>query len=303
MSTKTLSSRIKSQVKSLVLESPVIGDRLLRKFLQEHFGAEIDLIQDKPQKDSSHPSIFHFSMNKAATQHVRELLIRCAGENNITSIGLAEYAFHTNFPYLDALSFNEMEKYQYLFRPTGYLYSCFGGFIEGIPNLEKYLVVLMIRDPRDVLVSEYFSYAFSHSEPSKRGSKYMDFMKKRRQALHSTIDEYALTECDRVHNIYQKYINLLLDHYTNVLTTKYEEMTSDYSVWLKALLKFCKLEISPSLLADLLEKAKYTRPKEENKYEHNRKGTPGDYMEKLQQETIEALNTKLSPILKRFDYI
>ena len=220
----------------------------------------------------------------------------------MTSVGLAEYAFHTNFPYLDDLSAGEMEKYQYLFKPSGYLYTVFGGMIEGIREFEKYLVVLMVRDPRDVIVSEYYSYAYSHTEPSKLGNKYSGFMEKRRKARQVTISEYAQTECDRVNNHYQRYIDLLLNCQSNVLVTKYEEMTSDWDSWLKRLLDYCQLEIRGELLASLSKESERLRPRQEDIHQHIRKGMPGDYEVKLDRPTIDVLNSKFSLVLKKFNY-
>ncbi|MGA7194811.1 MAG: sulfotransferase domain-containing protein [Anaerolineales bacterium] len=298
-----LPSMVKDQLKTFLWDFPTTGNYLLRRYLQKHLKVEMDLIQGKHQSDNTLPSIIHFSANKAATQHVRDLLGRCAAENGMTTVGLAEYAFHTNFPYLDQLSCREMESYQYLFKPAGYLYTVFGGMVEGIQELERYRVILMLRDPRDVLVSEYYSYAFSHPEPSKFGSKYNNFMAMRRKAQNVLIDEYVENECDRIFATYQRYATLLLDRYPHVFFTKYEEMTSDFQGWLKKLLDYCGLEISDQLFDSLLNEAEHLRPKNEDIHQHVRKGIPGDYMVKLGSKTIAELNSKLLPVLERFNYL
>jgi len=297
-----LSPKVKDQLKAFLEGFPITGNYLLRRYLHKHSKVEMELIEGRYRNDSSHPSIIHFSVNKAATQYVRELLSRCAAENGMTTVGLAEYAFHTKFPYLDQLSVREMARYQYLFNPSGYLYSVFGGMIEGIPELEKYRVILMIRDPRDVLVSEYYSYAFSHSEPSKLGDKYVDFMKMRQKARNVTIDEYVVSECDRVCANYERYVSLLLDRYDHVLVTKYEEMTSDFEAWLKKILEKCEFKVSDQLLETILTEAGHLKPTQEDVHQHIRKGMPGDYKEKLDRKTIDCIDTKFSSVLKRFDY-
>jgi hypothetical protein len=294
--------KIRDQVKSLLWGFPITGNYLLNRYLEKHLSNEIKLIQGCSQSKSDHRSIIHFSVNKAATQYVRDLLMRCAMEIGLVPIGLAEYAFHTNFPYLDDLSTDEMGDYQYLFKPTGYLYSVFGGMIEGIHDFEKYSVILMIRDPRDVLVSEYYSYAYSHSEPSRLGNKFNDFMEKRRKARELTISEYALTECDRVYDNYQRYMDLLLNNRSNVYVTRYEDMTNDWSGWFDKLLDFCKLEISYELLMTLSKEAARLKPSQENIHQHNRKGIPGDYAEKLDRQTINVLNSRFSSVLEKFNY-
>ena len=297
-----LSPKVKGQLKALLEGFPITGNYLLRRYLKKHSKVEMELIEGKYQNYSNHPSVIHFSVNKAATQYVRELLSRCAAENGMTPVGLAEYAFHTKFPYLDQLSDREMVQYQYLFNPVGYLYSVFGGMVEGIPELEKYRVILMIRDPRDVLVSEYYSYAFSHSEPSRLGDKYADFMRMRQKARTITIDEYVVSECDRVCVNYERYVSLLLDRYAHVLVTKYEEMTSDFEAWLKKILEHCEFKISDRLLESILNEAGHLKPKQEDIHQHIRKGMPGDYKEKLDRKTIDCIDAKFSSMLERFDY-
>lgn len=297
-----LPSIVKSHLKTLLWGFPATGNYLLRRYLQKHSSVEMELIEGKYRNNGSHPSIIHFSVNKAATQYVRELLRRCADENGMTTVGLAEYAFHTKFPYLDQLSVREMAQYQYLFNPVGYLYSVFGGMVEGIPEIERYRVILMIRDPRDVLVSEYYSYAFSHSEPSKLGNKYIDFMKMRQKARDVTIDEYVVSESDRLYVNYERYITLLLDRYAHVFVTKYEEMTSDFDAWLKKILEYCELEVGDELFECLLNEASSLKPKQEDVHQHVRKGMPGDYKEKLKRKTIDRLDAKFLPMLKRLDY-
>jgi len=297
-----LSPKVKDQLKAFLEGFPITGNYLLRRYLQKHSKVEMELIEGKYRNYSSHPSVIHFSVNKAATQYVRELLSRCAAENGMTTVGLAEYAFHTKFPYLDQLSDREMVQYQYLFNPVGYLYSVFGGMVEGIPELEKYRVILMIRDPRDVLVSEYYSYAFSHSEPSRLGDKYADFMRMRQKARTVTIDEYVVSECDRVCVNYERYVSLLLDRYAHVLVTKYEEMTSDFEAWLKKILEHCEFKISDRLLESILNEAGHLKPKQEDIHQHIRKGMPGDYKEKLDRKTIDCIDAKFSSMLERFDY-
>ncbi len=55
----------------------------------------------------------------------------------------------------------------------------------------------MIRDPRDILVSSYYSFGFSHGFSSVQ--KIKDIQKERRIIIQSkTIDEYALENSDRI---------------------------------------------------------------------------------------------------------
>ncbi|MDH3692410.1 MAG: sulfotransferase [Gammaproteobacteria bacterium] len=263
---------------------------------------ELDLIKGTHQNQNKHPSIIHFSLNKAATQYTGGILQQCAAENGMVPVSIHEYAFHTNFPYLDHLTEEEMGKYKHIFKPNGYLYSVFGGMIEGISELDKYKIVLMVRDFRDVLVSEYYSTAYSHVAPERQGNRYDLFVEQRTKAMESGIDEYAVAESDRVNNILQRYKTLLIDKYPNVYVTKYEEMVNDFRGWLDKLLHNCELNIGHEFFEALLERNERIRPKVEDIHSHLRKGKSGEYKEKLKQETIEFLNMKFSPMLLNFGY-
>lgn len=294
--------RIKHQVKALLRRLPVAGPYLRERDLRRRFAVELALIAGKGLTTSSHPSIIHFSVNKAATQYVKRILGRCASECGLVNVAMHDYAFQTNFPYLDSLSAEQMRAYQHVFRPLGYFYAVFGGMLQGVPELERYRMVLVLRDPRDVLVSSYFSVAFSHAAPGEDSDKLDGFTELRTRALASSVDEYVLAESDRVLENYMRYKSLLIDRYPGAYVTKYEHMTEDFAGWLRALLSYCELDVSPPLFARLVEEHLAKRPRQENIHQHTRKGKPGDYREKLQPQTIARLNQKFAPVLNAFDY-
>lgn len=271
-----------------------------RRFLKENFATEMALIAGNHHNDNKHPSILHFSFNKAATQFVKSVLVQCAERNGMVPVEIHEYAFHSDFPYLDHLTSQEMKRYQHLFKSRGYLYSVFGGMIEGIPNLQDYKVVLMVRDPRDLLVSEYYSVAHSHPVPSAPGDKREVFLALRDTAQSSSIDDYVLGESDKIVDNLNRYQSLLLDKHPNALVTSYGQMTSDFDSWLRRLIDYCEFEVSPEFLDSLSQRNRKAKPKSEDVSQHIRKGKPGDYKEKLQPETIRKLDEKFEPFLRRF---
>ncbi len=241
-------------------------------------------------------------VNKAATQYTKAILRQCARENGIVTVGIQEYAFHCNFPFLDHLSGEEMKAYQYLFKPQGYLYGVFGGMIEGIPELPRYKAVPVARDPRDIIVSGYYSIGHSHPPPDSRGNKYAEFMRRRSEAQSSTIDEFVIKESARELEIFCRYEALLLRHHPHVHFTTYERMVGNFGHWLDELLDYCELPISPRLRDAITRENERQKPKKENVNRHLRKGRPGDYREKLKPETIALLNERFAAVLQTFGY-
>jgi hypothetical protein len=293
---------IKKKSREILGRVPFAAEFIQRRDLARRFRVEIDLLAGRHQSLCPSPSIIHYSVNKAATQYVKRILRGCAVERGMTPVGLHDYAFHSNLPYLDDLNRDELRGYSRVFRPEGYLYSVFGGMVEGIAEFEKYRVVLLMRDPRDVLVSSYFSVAFSHVAPASTSNKRDDFWALRRAARELSLDEYVLRESPRVLANYENYRDRLVARYPHVHITKYEDMTRDFAAWLTELVDYCGFDASPGLLERLQQEHEKARPSTESVHRHLRKGRPGDHVEKLQPATVARLNETFGDVLNAFGY-
>ncbi len=289
---------LKDQSKLFLFKLPLAE----KYWLSKRFETELALINGVHTTTSAHPSILHFSVNKSATQYVKSIINQCSATTGLVNVGIHDYAFKSNFPYLNKLSAAEMQDYQHIFKPQGYTYSVFGGMIDGIHNLDQYLVVLMVRDPRDVLVSGYYSVAFSHSEPAQGTDKHDEFLENRAFALNATVDEYAIAQCNAVFEVYNRYNNLLLQQHPNPYITKYEDMVTDFESWLRNLADYCQFNLTDALFKELVATNEKLRPSAENAKKHIRKGKAGDYKEKLKPETIDYIEAKLAPLLGKFGY-
>jgi len=273
---------------------------MFRRLFRDQFRVEKALLAGRHRNRSAHPSILHFSFNKAATQTIKKLLIDCGRLNGLTPALLHDYAFHHSMPFLDHLDRRQMEAYAHLFKPRGYLYTVFGGMIEGIPELERFKVVLVVRDPRDILVSDYFSIAYSHAIPD--GEKKEVYLERREAALAASIDEHVLQNAERLRSVFQKYEEHLFPACPGVHVARYEDMVEDFAPWLDALLAACGLEINNTMRGKLIANHEARRPKGEDINKHLRKGMPGEHLEKLHPATIERLNTIFELPLSRFNY-
>jgi Sulfotransferase domain len=291
------------EVKALVKKLPLVERYLALRARRQRHRVERSLLNGTHRNNNDHPSILHFSVNKAATRYTKRILWRCATHNGMVPVSIYDYAFESDLPYLHTLSAAEMQKYQHIFKPAGYLHSVFGeGMVEGIPGLDRYKLILMMRDPRDVLVSRYYSLAYSHPTPPEGAAKYADFMRVRHDALRLSIDEHVLAESDEIYRVYHNYKTRLIDRYANVYVTSYEAMTEDFERWLNGLLNACQLVISHDLRQALLEENARLKPTDEDIYRHLRKGEPGDFQAKLRSVTIDQLNVKFASMLQAFGY-
>lgn len=270
------------------------------KWLLGKFAVEKLLLWNLLSSKSKKTSVLHFSFNKAATQTVKKLLMACAKSNELTPVLLHDYAFHHSMPFLDHLDREAMKEYAHVFKPEGYLYTVFGGMIEGIPDLERFKVVLVVRDPRDILVSDYFSIAHSHAIPD--GEKKELYLSRRETALASTIDEHVLANADKLRAVFERYEQHLFSICPGVHVARYEDMLEDFPAWLDALLSACGLDVPEAKRRQLIEENEARRPKGENIHNHLRKGIPGEHREKLAPATIETLDRVFQEPLDRFNY-
>jgi hypothetical protein len=175
-----------------------------------------------------------------------------------------------------------------------------------IPGIEDASIILHLRDPRDVLTSLYFSYSYSHPKVNGWFEPTKDF---RRDLIEKGIDRFILekdqngiSKAEVFLTRYQQYCSHLLDK-PNVVFVKYEEMVSNFPDWLSRVLTPFEIPDKKKNYEFLLKCHKNEfKVKTENRQKHKRKITPGDYKEKLSEETIRTLNEMFRDVLIRLNY-
>ena len=287
-------------------------DRVVRKIdtferlfgewvFKERWSTEFALLEGKDISSSTHSSIIHMGLNRSASQWIKSVLRRVSETEGLVHVRWNEMAFDSSYPFLDHLE--SVEEYQHIFKPRGYLYSAFGGYPVGIPELPRYKVILAVRDPRDILVSRYYSRAFSHRLPFEGSDKRDSVLQERKQARRQSVDEFVLETSDELQETYTIYLDELLDDHPDVHVARYEDMTADVNTWMKSILDYVKISPPQSIKEEILGEARSVRnKKEEDVDSHIRKGEPGDYRHKLSSSTISKLNKKFSRILSHFEY-
>jgi hypothetical protein len=190
-------------------------------------------------------------------------------------------------------------------------------FFVDIPRFEDYAVILHLRDPRDVLVSMFYSYCYIHPGEIEANTGY------RREAAARGIDAFVLAKAsqgstdyrgdygtgghveDLIGNLpkrYRDYIERLLGK-PNVTLLKYEDMVSDYRGWLERFIKPFPIAAKSRVVDDLVAQSPGFFPKRtHDALTHMRHVTPGDYKTKLQPATIGRLDEIFADALRALDY-
>jgi hypothetical protein len=158
------------------------------------------------------------------------------------------------------------------------------------------IAIFLVRDPRDLLVSTYYSFGYTHglspvAEIRQRQEQ------ERREIQRMTVDEYALCSAPGMRDHFETADRLSNASKRSVIL-KYEDMISNWNAFAKGLTT-C-LEIGPAVLTEIYEKS---RPREKPEAgAHRRCGKPEGFRDALQMSTVIALNGTLGTILERFQY-
>lgn len=261
----------------------------IRLIRLEHTCTEGLLLQNKHKNINNCQSIVFFTTHKCASGFVGDILKRLIESAGMTNINYERY-----FYWLGA----KVRKPVY--KEKGYFFGPFRRFHNDMPDFDNYKVVLMLRDPRDVLTSFYFSMAYSHNTNCGSQQTINWVVSNRKKALEMGIDKFVLDRLQEYLDKYTLYCNKFLSK-PNVLFVRYEDMVNDFVAWLNKIIEFLELDIKKEVADKIMSKTDFS-VKKENIYFHKRQVTPGDYRQKLKPETISILNEQFKEILELLGY-
>ena len=204
--------------------------------------------------------------------------------------------------------YNHDKKIKPIINLTGYIYGILRIYEPEHPgydltmsllhhkHIKKINTLFWIRDPRDILISMYYSFGFTHGLSDNPGVR--SYQIKRRDFIQKlSLDEYVIHEAYRLRKKFEIMIKLI-DSCPNTLVLKYEDMIHRYDHFYKSLSKVISLD--DEMYEKIYDK---TRPKhKEDKDSHKRSGKTGAYVDKLKEETITELNSIFCDPLNKLKY-
>lgn len=171
-----------------------------------------------------------------------------------------------------------------------------GPYVENMPVINKLKVLLQVRDPRDCLVSAYFSFRESH-RPPKDPRKLKAFMARREDLKNLDIDQFVLKAVGGF-KYRMRVLSSIMSNHDDILVLKYESMTLDTEQWLRDISVFTDQPITPTLRNRIDSMANF-QVAEEDQSKHKRQVTPGDHKRKLRPESVRKLSKKTSSRTRR----
>lgn len=187
--------------------------------------------------------------------------------------------------------------------------NCYGGFRDcptGLtrhPEFARGLKVLLVRDPRDAIVSEYFSTAHTHRMPGAgshaEGGAGDDMLKRRESAQGQSVEDYVLAEAGKLAETIERYLPLLGD--PKLLVLRYEDIIFDKAKMVRDVARHFGWGVTLGQV-DAVLKWIDVRPEVEDPTKFIRKVTPGDHREKLSAPVIAELDEMLGEGMAAFGY-
>ena len=288
-------------VSKAVSQLPLIGRAIKRWKINIHYAIERQVLKGKHQTPCPHQSILFFTVYKAGSSFLGSFIKKIMDGAGITSVDLDGYFYHLGKGGQWEKSNRTIMHVPY--RSKGYFYGPFRSFNRGITNIDDYKIILVLRDPRDVIVSAYYSI-YSHIMPTLENKKNRQHRVNRRKRLRElSVDDYVIDKLNSDSHFldrYYEYDNELMGK-PNVLFLKYEDMVTNFEPWLERLLEFLDLDVSPRLISEIKAGADF-KVSNEDIYKHKRQVTPGDHKRKLKPETIAVLNEKTKEVLKLYNF-
>ena len=237
------------------------------------------------------PSVLFYSYYRCGSMFLSRALRELAVANGLQHLDYCSY-FVKVHPEQGSRLFDEATLAR-AFHPSG----CHYGTLRRaypIPSHELYRSVLLLRDPRDCLVSHYYSVRDSHTL-NNRGN-----LEARREALRTDIDQWVLGKASEYAQDFEQFHARLVGK-PGVLFLRYEEMVTAFPEFLRKVVAHTGLDQDEEAVARILEEADF-EVSEENLLAHKRSVKPGNHLKKLKPETVASLNEALAEVLELFDY-
>ncbi len=249
------------------------------------------------RKADGQPAYFAFGVRKSGSSVMNQMVAALARMNQVNYVDVAGQLFAKG---VNVSAWQNDAGLGALLH-GGNLY---GGFrnaplgIAGHPLVQESPKVLLVRDPRDALVSEYFSNAYSHSIPAEGEAREL-MLRQRTDALRASIVEYVKRMAPALRNTLREYDAFL--KMPGMRIYRYEEAILNKRWFMEDLCAHFGWRVSDGQLSQILGWADVL-PDKENPTQFVRKVTPGDHVEKLDSGTIETLNGLFAEELTRFGY-
>ena len=242
--------------------------------------------------NSKEMSLALLSQPRAGTQVCEAVIEELYQSTGGLSLNTGKFFFHYNAS--AAKKVNNNDWIENNLEKSGYFYGHLGPFssLEGLPEIQY---ILMTRDPRDVLVSHYYSVREAHVINSKK------MMEKVTRLKEMTLSEYCHYE--PILQDLERYIaqtELIRTSILSHLYIRYEDLMYDPLESLEKITKF--LDVKGIDLSKMSQEHFSILKDGEDLSSHRRSGKWGQFREKLSRNDQEYLWERFGDSIKPLGY-
>ena len=184
---------------------------------------------------------------------------------------------------------------------SGYIYYSFR-WLQRLPQITGFMSrkkIFMIRDPRDIAVSYYFSMARSHGLPKKGKSREL-ISGLREDANRMGIDEFVQEgKAGPILRNIQRFSDYLDDEFSTFYT--YEDVIFSKREWVEQIASDINCNVPTETINEIADRYDVI-PQKEAPDKHIRRVVPGGYKEKLSAESVQYIRENYPVFFKDFGY-
>lgn len=169
-----------------------------------------------------------------------------------------------------------------------------------IKGQENFNNIFFLRDPRDLLISGFYSKSMTHELPTHKLIR-KNFLEERSRIFEQGIDFYCLEYVDKWIIPFFKSYQEIRDNCPGSKFLSYEDFLNSPSNFLRKLCKFMNIEIKEENIKVLTKKA--LKPFKKNTFSKNKKishfrsGKNRQFEYEIKEKTLKEINEKLKDTL------
>jgi hypothetical protein len=254
------------------------------------------VLPELPPPVSDTPSVFAFSLAKAGSTLMFNLLRGLAPAAGAVFFSLDDLMFKQGQPL--PLTWPGAAR---LFRPRGY---CYGGYRglprHALPPFADSRSILLVRDPRDMIVSQYYSFRESHTVPADAGPDH-PMARARAATSLQTLAQFAPSAAQRYARRFEAYLALGFAWRPNVVVYRYEDVIFRKAEWVDDICDWYQWPIPAEIRQRIV--ARYDiLPETADPTKHIRQVHPGNHRTEMEAKTIKQVETILDQAMAAFGY-
>jgi len=293
MITNPILLKVKKSVRDICPSALCLASRVASRTVM--FRNERAYLRGQRTLESSARTVLFFSTFRCGTQRVDSILRELCPLDGLKPLNLGGYWFHRGVEREGEITDSKIAKD--LYNSNGYYF----GRIRPIANefdLSPYRVVSVVRDPRDVMVSYFYSLAFAHTPLNRKYA--LDAAEARERGL-----EWFVKHPRRI-GVIGRELRQIRDtawQQEGFLNWKFEDMMNDFPEFVNSLADYLGvMESSSEIRKRIVEKQKEVVSGGGSTIGHFRSGQSGQFREKLSAETVDFLTEEFEDLLVSFGY-